>query len=188
MIRAAEIDIDLLAAARKDPEAFDRFYRRHAEAVLVYLLRRSRDREVAADLLAEVFAVALSAPRHRHPRRAPARAWLFGIANHKLAEYYRRGQLDARARARIGMRELAFSDVELERAEELVDLERRGGSLRALVDDLPPEQREAVLARVVEERDSDEIAADTGCSQATIRQRVSRGLGRLATWTQEGRT
>lgn len=182
-----ESDAELLAAAGQDPSAFDRFYRRHADAVLAHLLRRSRSRELAADLLAEVFAAALTAPQRSHPRRAPARAWLFGIANHKLADAYRRGQLDDRARRRLGMQRLEFTDAELERAEELVDLERRGLSLRALVDDLPPEQRDAVLARVVDERGYEQIAAQTGCSQATIRQRVSRGLGRLALWTKEER-
>jgi RNA polymerase sigma-70 factor (ECF subfamily) len=86
------------------------------------------------------------------------------------------------------MQLVEFTDAELERAEDLVDLERRGLSLRALVDDLPIEQREAVLARVVDERGYEEIAAQAGCSQATIRQRVSRGLSRLALWNEEGRT
>jgi RNA polymerase sigma-70 factor (ECF subfamily) len=188
MVRPVDSDTKLLAAACEDPRAFALFYRRHAEAVLAHLLRRSRDRELSAELLAEVFAAALAAPRRSHPRRSPPRAWLFGIANNKLSEHYRHGAIDDRARRRLGMQLVEFTDAELERAEDLVDLERRGLSLRALVDDLPIEQREAVLARVVDERGYEEIAAQAGCSQATIRQRVSRGLSRLALWNEEGRT
>ena len=39
-------------------------------------------------------------------------------------------------------------------------------------------EREAVCARVVDERDYDEIAGALGCSESVVRQRVSRGLSR----------
>lgn len=45
--------------------------------------------------------------------------------------------------------------------------------------DLPAEQRDAVLARVVAERSYTQIAADLEVSEAVVRQRVSRGLGVL---------
>jgi RNA polymerase sigma-70 factor (ECF subfamily) len=48
-----------------------------------------------------------------------------------------------------------------------------------LLSDLPEDLREAVVARVLEERDYDEIAAKLGCSQQVVRKRVSRGLTRL---------
>lgn len=70
--------------------------------------------------------------------------------------------------------------------EELIDL-ARAPSLVALVDDLPVEQRHAVLARIVDERSYVEIAASQSCSQAAARQRVSRGLSRLASWVKEAR-
>ena len=45
---------------------------------------------------------------------------------------------------------------------------------------LPQAEREAVAARVIEERDYTEIAATTGATEAAVRQRVSRGLSKLA--------
>jgi DNA-directed RNA polymerase specialized sigma24 family protein len=39
-----------------------------------------------------------------------------------------------------------------------------------------------VLARVVHEREYRDIAAEQGCTEAAARQRVSRGLARLALW------
>jgi RNA polymerase sigma factor (sigma-70 family) len=184
MGRAASSDDALLAATPREPEAFGVFYRRHAEAVLAYLLYRSRDREAALDLTAEVFAVALeAAPRYR-PGRAPARAWLFGIANKRLAASRRRQAIDDRARRRLGVRSLRFEEAELEEVERMVDLQRRRPPLELLVADLPPGEHDAVIARVVEERDYREIAARLGCSEAAARQRVSRGLARLAVWVR----
>jgi RNA polymerase sigma-70 factor (ECF subfamily) len=172
-------------SGRRDSQAVERLYAAHAEALFAYLLRRTRSAEHAADLLSEVFAAVLVAgPRARI--RGSARAWLFGIANHKLADFYRRGFVEDRARRRAGMTRIVFTDDELERAEELIDV-THGRSLLALVADLPEEQRDAVLARIVDERPYSEIAAANGCSQEAARQRVSRGLARLAVWIKETR-
>ena len=44
------------------------------------------------------------------------------------------------------------------------------------VAELPPDQREAVLARHVAEQPYAVIAERLGCSESVVRQRVSRGL------------
>ena len=51
--------------------------------------------------------------------------------------------------------------------------------LAELLAELPAEQREAITARVVDERPYEEIAATLRCSEAVVRQRVHRGLRRL---------
>jgi RNA polymerase sigma-70 factor (ECF subfamily) len=172
-------DDELLGATATEPQAFGTFYRRHATAVLGYLRRRTGDVETAADLTAEAFAQALMAAERFDPARGPARAWLFGIANHVLSAHRRRGHAERRARRRLCISELGFAPDELARADEMLDA-RLGGSLAALVADLPTDQREAVLARVVDERDYEEIATASGSTPAAVRQRVSRGLRRLS--------
>lgn len=102
-----------------------------------------------SELTSEVFAAAFEASARYRRNGTPARAWLFGIADHKLADAARRRHIDDRAQRRLGIERLELPDQELERVEELADLERAGGRLEALVDDLPPAEREAVLARVV---------------------------------------
>jgi DNA-directed RNA polymerase specialized sigma24 family protein len=47
---------------------------------------------------------------------------------------------------------------------------------------LSPVERMAVKARVIDERDYADIAADDDSTEATIRQRVSRGLNKLERW------
>ena len=44
---------------------------------------------------------------------------------------------------------------------------------------LPEEQRRAIHARVVHDREYAEIAGELRCSEAVVRQRVSRGLRTL---------
>jgi RNA polymerase sigma-70 factor (ECF subfamily) len=167
-------DEALLAATRTEPTAFGAFYRRHEDRVLGYFLARVGDPEVAADLTAETFAAALvSAHRFRPRKKKPAAAWLFGIARNQLAMSRRQGRVEARARRRLGMAPVVLTDEAIERIAEL------DRSALTLAEDLPGDQREAVRARVIDERDYPDIAKDLRCSEAVVRKRVSRGLETL---------
>jgi RNA polymerase sigma-70 factor (ECF subfamily) len=101
--------------------------------------------------------------------------WLFAIAHAKLADLHRRGAVDRRARARLGVAPVSVEDEALERVEALLEEPRAV----FLLSGLPDLEREAVLARVVEEREYAEIAADAATSEQVVRKRVSRALGRL---------
>lgn len=171
-------DDELLAATRDDPDAFGAFYERHCRGVLAFLARRCGDRETALDLTAEVFASALAASARYRPGEAPARVWLLGIAQNKLAELRRgRARADA-ARRRLGMPRLTFGDAALERVEEVLDA--AGSGYLDGLGDLPPDERAAVTARVIDERGYTEAAQEAGTTEATLRKRVSRGLAKLA--------
>jgi RNA polymerase sigma-70 factor (ECF subfamily) len=176
----ARSDEQLLADTAADPRAFEQFYLRYAEAVIAYFAVRTRQPEVAADLAAETFAAALQASPRFRPGEAPAAAWLFAIARNKLADAARRGTVADRARRQLSMEPLVVTDDDLERVEALADVAAAGArSLTTLLEQLPRPQREAVVARILDERDYPEIARDLRCSEAVVRKRVSRGLASL---------
>jgi len=176
-------DDELLRLTAEDREAFGEFYDRHVRAVLSELRRRGLRTEEALDLTAEVFAAALVASRRYRPGEAPARAWLLGIARNKLAHRHRRAATETAVRRKLGMARLTYSDEALERVEEVIDAEGRLYTNGAAA--LPLAEREAVVARVIEERDYGEIAAASGATPAAIRQRVSRGLAKLGRLRRE---
>jgi RNA polymerase sigma-70 factor, ECF subfamily len=60
-----------------------------------YLLARSRNREVAEDVTAEVFMAAVEAVR-RESAADLTTAWLIGIARHKLVDHWRRAERETR--------------------------------------------------------------------------------------------
>jgi RNA polymerase sigma factor (sigma-70 family) len=168
-------DDALLRSAPRDAAAFAAFYRRYERAVLAYFYRQTGDPELAADLTAEVFAGALVACDRYRPGPAPASAWLFGIAQHKLVSSRRRGRVEDRARRRLRMDPIELDDEDLERIER----EASAGAVLAMLEQLPEDQREAVRARILDERPYDEIALRLDCSPAVVRKRVSRGLAAL---------
>lgn len=172
-------DAELLERTAHEPKAFAVFYRRHERLVLRYLLSRCRNAQLTADLAAETFASALEAAGRFDPERAGgtnALPWLLAIARHTLLASVRRGTVADDARRRLGCEPLALDDEALRRVEELASIEI---TYEELLADLPADLREAVVARVLEERDYDEIASRLGCSQQVVRKRVSRGLTRL---------
>jgi RNA polymerase sigma factor (sigma-70 family) len=157
-----------------DSRAFGVFYDRHEVAVLVFFRRASGRADLAADLTAEVFAVALASLDAFRPGLGSARAWLFGIARHELAQSYRRGRVEAQARRRLGMEPIMLSDDDLQRIDELG--QSASPDSLSLLESLPVEQRAAVRGRVIEDRDYEDLAQEFGCSEMVVRQRVSRGL------------
>src|SRR5579875_253778 len=158
-----------------DADTFGAFYRRHERGVAAYLMRRTGRAEVAADLTSEVFAVALIAVRDGAEPAANEQAWLYGIAQHKLIDSYRRGRVEDAARVKLGMRPTVIDDESL-RAIAALTAETPALELVAA---LPEPQRVAVTGRVIEERPYDELAASLGLSEQVVRKRVSRGLARL---------
>jgi RNA polymerase sigma factor (sigma-70 family) len=178
-------DDELLGLTADRPDAFGEFYERHVRALLAFARHEGLRTDEALDLTAEVFAAALVASRRYRPGEAPARAWLLGIARNKLAHRRRRAATETSARRRLGMARLTYSDEALERVEEL--LEAESGRYTNGTAALPPAEREAVVARVIEERDYEEIAAASGTTPAAVRQRVSRGLAKLARLGREER-
>lgn len=189
MMEAAErSDEELLRRhAAGDPDAFVAYYRRNLAAILAFFLRRTRDAELTADLTAEVFAAALLAAPRFQVGDTPARAWLYGIAAHKLSDSRRRGRVEDHARRRLSLEPLIVDDLDLQRVEELASRGDAGAALESAIAGLPGDQRAAVLARVVEERPYADIAAEMRCSEMLVRQRVSRGLRNLRSRIEESR-
>jgi RNA polymerase sigma-70 factor, ECF subfamily len=168
----------LLDATRAgDAEAFGVLFERHHRVVLTFLRRRTTDPELAADLTAETFAAALVAAHQAGGERVDdAAPWLLGIARNKLLDSYRRGRAASGARDRLGLAELALRREDLDLVDQVAGMD---GALRVSLDDLPQEERDAIVARFLLDHSYDEIAAASATSQAAVRKRVSRGLARL---------
>lgn len=178
-------DGELLVASRDDPDAFTELYRRHAEDLLRYFARRTLDPEAAAELTAETFAQAFASRATYTDRGVNGVAWLYGIARHQLGRFFRSGRVDASARRRLGMPERELPPEDYERIEDLVDFTPIRDVLVEALETVTPEQRDAMRLHVVEGLPYAEVARRLSCSEDNARQRVSRGLRRLAVVLRE---
>jgi RNA polymerase sigma-70 factor, ECF subfamily len=164
-----------------DDQEFAIVFAREGERVLLFLARRTLDVTVAADLMAETFATALSSwSRLRGRSEEEVRAWLFTVARRKLSRYLRRARVERKAIERLGIRVPALHEDDVSRIEERAGLGELRAALGAELERLSTEQRQALQLRVVEDRPYEEVARVLGVSEQAARARVSRGLRALA--------
>src|SRR3954454_7824655 len=169
-----------------DRETFAALYRQTADDVLVFIVRRIFDREVAMDLAAEAFAQAfVSRGRFRGSSQAEAGAGIFTIARRQVADYLRRGKTERRALNKLGIEPPRLNDEDLDRVDQLAGLTELRAAIGAGLRELNPAQRDAIALRVVEELPYPEVAARLGISEQTARARVSRGLRALAVMLEQ---
>lgn len=172
-------DAELIVASCENPVRFRELYDRLADDVLAYLYRRVLDPEVAADLLAETFAVAFERRGRFRDRGKPGAAWIYGIAGKELARWYRHRAVELRAVRRLGMSVPALDEDSVARIETLVDTRDERAAVAAALATLPAAERNAVELRVVDELDYAEVARRLSCTEGAARVRVHRGLARL---------
>jgi len=164
-----------------DDDRLSELYRAQAAAMLVYFTRRCYDAQLAVDLVAETFACAhAQRGQFRGVTAAEAQAWVWAIARHALSDALRRGHAERRALRRLGVEPPVLADEELLRVEELAGLADLRVVVAAALEQLAPEQREALRLRVVEELGYPEVAARLRISQEAARARISRGLRALS--------
>lgn len=156
-------------------------YRRHARVMLSFFARRTYDPETAVDLVAETFADAV-ADRRQFRGQTPeqAAAWLFGIARHQLAAWYRRGDVERKAMDRLAIERRELTESEYDRIVELSELDERRVHIQEQLGRLPATIRRPIVMRVVEERSYAQVADALAISEEAARARVSRGLRALA--------
>jgi RNA polymerase sigma-70 factor (ECF subfamily) len=155
----------------RDPrrERFEEFFAAHREAVLRYLLRRTAERQDAADLLADTFLVAWRR-LDDVPPGDQTRPWLYGVARRALANH-RRGEGRRHALANRLRHELHEPP-----APQLADPTPAAFAFRRL-----PEQDRELLSLVAwEELDTAQIAIALGITRNAVRIRLHRARKRFA--------
>jgi RNA polymerase sigma-70 factor (ECF subfamily) len=138
------------------------------------------DAEVAADLLAETFAIAYQKRGRYRDTGAPGAAWLYGIARNELSRYFRKHRVQLKTAQRIGLVVPVLDDESARAIARLVDEDDRSAGLAEALTQMSPGEREAVELRVVGELEYRDIATRLNCTEAAARVRVHRGLARLS--------
>jgi RNA polymerase sigma factor (sigma-70 family) len=145
-------------------------FRAEFVALSRYLARRV-GREMAMDIAAETFAIAL-ARWSRFDRSRPVRPWLYGIASNLVRRRGRVEERQLRAYARTGV-DPVFSMDEDAVAERL-DAHTQQRQLARALADLRPKEREILLLHAWAELSDDEIAAALAIPVGTVKSRLHR--------------
>ncbi|WP_019356584.1 RNA polymerase sigma factor [Streptomyces sp. AA1529] len=161
------------AAAARDPQQFEQFYRRHVEGVTRFVARRVGDPHTAADLTAEIFLAVLDSAHTYRPGRGSETAWLYGIARNVVSSERRRVARDSARDQRISGRRLLDAD-DIARLEEKLDAESPGRRALDAMKRLPEGERAVLELVAVDQLTVSEAAASLGIRQVTARVRLHR--------------
>ncbi len=165
----AALDPELISLLRRrDPRGFDGAYDAYAGPVFGFLLRLSRRRDLAEDLLQHVFMrLAERGPELRAD--SDLRAWLFAVARNAAVSQLRRAPELAEESA---LEALADPPPDMEARLLLGDVERALSALRL-------EDREVLLLVGVEGLERGAVARLLGLRPDALRQRLARARSRL---------
>lgn len=165
-------DAQVVALAKRDPRAFAPLYDRYFDPVYRYCYRRLGDREAAADATAQVFAKALAALPHYREDAPSFRSWLFTIAHNVIIDDMRSHRSMAPMAAAMHVPATGPSP------EDVVLTNEAGGTVRALLAMLPPDQRQILELRLAG-LTGPEIATALGRSLGAVKIAQVRAFARL---------
>lgn len=159
-----------------DPEAFGDLYDTHYPRVFRFLVGRLRSAQIAEELTAEVFAIALAALRKgSQPRQIGS--WLVGVADHLASRHWRRRKVEERI--------VAPAAAEEQDPEELAIGRLESAMLWECVNALSPEHRQVLLLRVVAGLRAREVGEIMNRTEEAVRSLQLRALAALrALWKE----
>jgi RNA polymerase sigma-70 factor (ECF subfamily) len=170
-----------------DPGAFRVLLGRYQTQMFNFILRMVRDREVAADLLQDVFSRVIERG-HEFNKASKFSTWLYAIARNLCIDHGRRmsHRRHASLDAPIGSMPDGPGPALVERlAGAGADVERQAASeslrdrIAQAVESLPHDQREVFLMRQLQQLPFAQIAQVVGVSENTVKSRMRYALERL---------
>jgi len=170
--RGVNDDVALVTAVlQKDRKATAEFVNTYTDAVYAFIRRRLSPRhDLVDDLVQEVFIAAwenLASFRGT----SPLRAWLLGIARHKIEDYYRRLLRAAQSLEPAVADELPAVELDM---EAIADRERTERRARQVLEELPAHYSVALRWRYWEKRSARQMAEATGRSEKAIERLLAR--------------
>jgi len=172
----------LVERAKSDTEAFGELYDRYYSQIFGYILRRTARIEIAEDVTSEVFFKALKNLRQFRWRGSPFSSWLYRIATHEIANYFRKSKHEQFLLEEVSdsislsnaspETELLEAEAELKRHEEYL-------ALHANISRLSIKYQEVIMLRFFENKQLKAISGILGKREGTVKSLLHRGLEKL---------
>ncbi|MCB0969016.1 MAG: RNA polymerase sigma factor [Ilumatobacter sp.] len=149
-----------------------RLFDEHVDVVYGYVARRL-GADLAADVVGDVFEIAVGQLDRYDPARGSERAWLFGIATNLVRRHWRTEQRRLRATRRAAGRSVVPGDPLLDVVDRL-DASTDAERVLAAVGDLAPDDRDLLLLIAWEDATYQDCADVLGIPVGTVRSRLHR--------------
>lgn len=192
-----ESELQLIIRSQNgDVDAFNELVLHYQQTIYNVILRMLGDRDVAADVTQDTFIAAFRGVQTFRGGTS-FRAWLLRIASNQACDHWRRTHRHPAESLEILIDEdephaagilssLAATGQEGNPEESLLSQELQE-LIQQAIEELPLDQRVAVVLCDIEGLSYEEIAASTQTTLGTVRSRIARGRGRLRKYLYEHR-
>ena len=155
-------------------EAVSQLLERHARRVRDYVRMLVKDNDVADDLTQEVLIKVVKVlDEGRYTDKGRFLPWVLRIAHNRVLDYFRTQKHNKTvSESSAGFDVLGSKNLAEPSIEDRIISEQRADEIRALVEELPEEQRQVVKMRYYEGMSFKEIAEHTGVG-------INTALGRM---------
>jgi len=189
-----EADAEIVEQARKgDPLAWEKLVIRHTKRIYNLCFRFVGRVDQAEDLTQDVFIKVFRNLSSYNAENGQFVTWMMSVGRNLLIDHYRQSKDD-----RITVSVTAEDDDELSildtlpanqpSADAVMEREERALLLRRALDRLPPQLKEAVILRDLEELSYEEIEGILKVPEGTVKSRINRGRVELARSLQKLKT
>jgi RNA polymerase sigma factor (sigma-70 family) len=184
--------MDSLARALRDSIAeadrFEEVFNAQFDPLVRRMMGQVYDSEIAVDIAAETLAEAfIQRRRFRGQTDSELIGWLNGIANRKVAMFYRKHAVEKRALAKLGIDSPSLTEEEHREVLRRADLPQMRQVVLEALAALSEPQRTALTMRVVQEMPYEAMARELGITEEAVRARVARALAALRKQLQDKR-
>jgi RNA polymerase sigma-70 factor (ECF subfamily) len=182
-------DAELVAKCRNgDREAWEIIVRQRHARIYNLAYRFTGRTDEAEDLTQEVFLKVYRTLHLYRPESGALETWIVRVARNRFIDHYRKYKTE---RVRTAPLEdhheaSAYPTSPMETPGDMLDRKEAAERVHRLLDRLPPEQREAVILRDLEELTYEEIAELTHVPVGTVKSRINRGRIELARLLRAG--
>ncbi|MDE2771307.1 MAG: sigma-70 family RNA polymerase sigma factor [Bacteroidota bacterium] len=163
-------------------EAYDILVSRYSERLVHYLYGFLGDRKRCEDLLQETF-LRVHRNRHSYQRIAKFSTWLYTIAGNLARSEYRKRK--RRHMYSIQSVNKDNEEYEMPLPDETFAPDKHAESalqdryIHDALDSIPPNFKEVVILRDIQQLSYNEIAQITGLPMGTVKSRINRGRAKL---------
>ncbi len=152
-----------------DDNAMNSLISGYYQSVFAFFYKNTGNYHQSEDLTQEVF-IKMAAGISSYRPKMPFKNWLFTIASNHLKNYYRT------LSRRPGCVELFDEYVAAD--NDIADFGVKN-DIKAALEHLPPEQKEAVILRYYNDFSIKDISKITGAKETTVKARIRYGLEKL---------
>ena len=173
----------LIERARTYPFAFGELFDRYYDEVYRYLLHRTANVELARDITADTFHIALKKLWLFRWRQVPFSAWLFRIATNEVNGYFRKHKnyktTSIEDFVDLLTEESNSADFELLESERELQQKSYFVKMHKLLSQLNSKYQSVIVLRFFEGKTLSEIADILGKPEGTVKSLVHRALEQL---------